>query len=88
MTLTKLALDDVQQSVDLRTAVEALLTDGPQTFTPLPLPPEPAHLEEAETDHSGPTRVVEMKIRYYTDGRCPTGDLVGGHFVGPMAREE
>ena len=85
MTLTKLALDDVQQSVDLRAAVEALLTDGPQTFTPLPPPPGPAHLEEAETEHSGPTRVVEMKTRYYADERCSTGDMVGAHFVASFA---
>jgi len=74
MTLTKLALDDVQQSVDLRTAVEALLTDGPQTFTPPEPEPEPEHLVEAV---------------YHPDTRkISTGDLVGLNFVGPMAREE
>jgi hypothetical protein len=44
MTLTKLSLDDVQHSADLRAAICALLADGPQTFTPPPPPPEPKHL--------------------------------------------
>ena len=43
MTLTKLALQDVQHSADLKAAIEALLAGSqPQQFTPPK--PEPQHL--------------------------------------------
>ena len=72
MTLTKLALDDMQHSIDLRGAVEALLAGNTaQKFTPPLEPPEPQHLVE-------PT--------YHPDTReITTEDLVGLNFAGPMA---
>ena len=48
MTLTKLALEDVQHSIDLRAKMRALLAgDKPLTFTP----PEPEHLVVPEYHH-------------------------------------
>ena len=75
MTLTKLALDDVRHSIDLRAAMDALLAGHKvQSFTPPEPEPEPEHLVEAV---------------YHPDTRkISTGDLVGLNFVGPMAREE
>jgi len=72
MTLTKLALDDMQHSIDLRGAVEALLAGNTaQTFTP----PEP----EPELEHS-----VEP-VHHPDTRKISTEDLVGNNFVGPMA---
>ena len=45
MTLTKLSLEDVRHSADVRAAMVALLASHtPQTFTPPPVPPAPQHL--------------------------------------------
>jgi len=81
MTLTKLALDDVHHNADVRAAMDALLA-GHKAQTFIPPEPEPQHLEETEKPEQ-PTAVV--KVVYHHDRRCSTGDLVGGHFVGPMA---
>ena len=84
MTLTKLALDDVRHSTDLRAAMDALLAGHTaQSFTPPPEPPEPQPPTEEVDEPGQPTTVVE--VVYHHDRRCSTGDLVGGHFVGPMA---
>ena len=83
MTITKLALDDVQHSADLRARMEALLAGHKaQTFTAPPPPPEPKHFEETE-ELEQPTAVV--KVVYHHDRRCSTGDLIGAHVVASFA---
>jgi len=85
MTITNLltgaARADAQDARELQARVEALLMFGkPQTFTAPP--PEPERFEETDEPEQ-PTAVVE--VVYHHDHKCSTGDLVGGHFAGPMA---
>jgi len=81
MTLTNLidaARQYAQSEEGQLAAMDALLAGHtPQKYTPLPPPPEPQHL------------VIEY---HHEDGEGEPGrateDLIGAHFVGPMAREE
>jgi len=86
MTITKLALDDVQHSADLRAKMEALLAGHKaQTFIPPEPEPEPEHQEEVQ-EPEYPTAVVE--VVYHHDRRCSTGDLVGAHIVASFAERQ
>ena len=78
MTLTNLIdmARQYAQSEEGQLAAMAALLAGhtPQKYTPLPLEPEPQHLVieyHHEDDEGEPGRVTE--------------DLIGAHFVGPMA---
>ena len=87
MTITNLltgaARADAQDARELQARVEALLMFGkPQTFTAPPSPPEPRRLEETEEPER---QTAAVEVVYHHDHKCSTGDLVGGHFVGPMA---
>ena len=73
MTLTRLSLEDVQHSADLRAKMEALWASSkPQKFTAPPPEPEPQHL------------VVEYHPEENGTGHT-TEDLVGAYVVASFA---